>query len=429
VSSPAAPLARAELLEISQNYDRAVDPNAKISLGLKVIEKATQLPKKKGAKPLPDPEVAQATTVVTQHVPEEATKLAVRLKASADELRRVSSLAGPPMPFINAATALDAYAAKLNQVANQSTSSPSVSSSDVESARAKAIASVAVSKEAADEAAAAADEAAAAAQEALVRAEATPTQFGEAAITMPTQATVRQFIVDVKIVHSSQSKCIDSGNAGATADDESTSCDDTESIGSAGRGQAPDDAGAPIDPRTTHTLVYFTVSHGNYYYDVGLVTALVPDGQRNISTPQLPGIPGAHSITVTSQTATVTGVALNLYPGGHRRDFYSGFEGETSQWDMFGLQVAINPDLKNPQSTIFGGLIFEPVTGVALSGGAIFLQGDFLRSGYYEGMSTSAPRSDYVVQKTMARAYFGVTFSYELLHTTAARLQDVSSGN
>lgn len=66
---------------------------------------------------------------------------------------------------------------------------------------------------------------------------------------------------------------------------------------------------------------------------------------------------------------------------------------------MFGLQLASKPDLTKLQTSLFGGITFEPVTGVALSGGVIFQEG------------------------ATPRAYFGVTFGFELFNTTARRLQ------
>lgn len=256
--------------------------------------------------------------------------------------------------------------------------------------------------------------------------EKTATTFGDCVITIPQIAYIRQIVVDVKITH--PSPCDDPHSpeyqtppwcppASSNHSKQGHNLD----AGTGGNSSAAPDPGnsneIKIDPRTTNTLVYLTISHGKYYYDVGFITAVVPGGQRTISAPQRAGVPGDTAITVTKQSAVVTGFALNLYPGGHRRDAYSGFEPNfwRPTWgDMLGLQLAISPDLKTPLSTLFGGFVFEPVTGAALSTGFILLKGDFLQSGYYEGMSTSAPSSDYVVQKYMLRGYVGVTFGVRL---------------
>ena len=107
---------------------------------------------------------------------------------------------------------------------------------------------------------------------------------------------------------------------------------------------------------------------------------------------------------------------------------YSGFEGKCHLGDMLGLQLAINPNLKSPQTSLFGGAFFEPVTGLSFNAGIVVLQGDYLRGGFTSGMAAPTNRSDYVQQLPMARAYFGVTLGYELFHTTAARLQATSDG-
>jgi hypothetical protein len=98
-----------------------------------------------------------------------------------------------------------------------------------------------------------------------------------------------------------------------------------------------------IDQRTTSSLVYLNVGHGYYYWDVGFVLAEVPNGQRHIDANARPGIPGDHAIAVTPQTEIVTGLALNLFPGGHRRGVDSRFEPKARALDMFGLQLAFAP--------------------------------------------------------------------------------------
>ncbi len=412
-------------------------PQLRVESGLSLVKKANdlvstaqeKLTKKKGA-------VAAA-----QKVQEKANASVIdfvqRVSAAMDTAVRQLNQVDPrelqqPQLKEQAIEAVGAYAAKIRKVSSDNR--PTVE--ELQSAYADAKDSVA--KVASDaKAKAAQDE-----QEAIDagvgeehRRETTPRVFGDCKVTIPNLPYIRQVVVDVKITH--PNPC---DNSPSAAHGRLPACPPAGSgqthnsdAGTKVNGAATTDPDDPneinIDPQTTTTLVYLTISHGKYYYDVGFITAVVPLGQRTVSAPQRAGVPGDTSITVTSQTAVATGIALNLYPGGHRRDAYSGFEPNfwRPHWgDMLGLQLAISPDLRAPQSTLFGGVLFEPVTGVALGTGAILLKGDFLQSGYYEGMSTSAPRGDYVVQKYMLRWHAGVTFGVELFNTTAKRLQPTS---
>jgi hypothetical protein len=235
--------------------------------------------------------------------------------------------------------------------------------------------------------------------------------FVDCVITVPSDLTTRQAVVDVKIFAPERP-------SGAPS-----SGDDAD--GGAGDAQPPSRGDGGSRP-SKDALVYIDINHGKYYYDVGVLTAFVPLGQRTISTPQRPGIPGDYMIALNESGTTLTGVALNLYPFGRRRQSYSPFEGKfelkSALGEMFGIQVAFDPNLKDPVSTLFGGVLVEPVTGLSLNFGAVLLQGDFLQSGYALGMSPTSNRSDFVVQKAMVRAYFGFTLGFELIHTTAARL-------
>jgi hypothetical protein len=97
--------------------------------------------------------------------------------------------------------------------------------------------------------------------------------------------------------------------------------------------------------------------------------------------------------------------------------------------DLFALQVAVSPDLKNAASTLFAGISLEPLTGVGLGAGVIRSRADFLRAGYAEGMSAPANRDDYVVSKDRLVFYFGLSLGLELVHTTAAKAAaDSTSG-
>ena len=178
-------------------------------------------------------------------------------------------------------------------------------------------------------------------------------------------------------------------------------------------------------------LILVAVDHGNYWYDIGFVTAVVPKGTRTVGGAPRGQQPGDQVITVAEQTALKSGVALNLYPiGGHRRGVYSPFEASPGKklqprqllGDLIGFQVAISPDLRTIAQPLFAGLIVEPITGLSLNAGAIFLQGDFLRAGYAAGMSAPADKASFSESKIMVRGYFALTFGFELAHTTTAKL-------
>jgi hypothetical protein len=243
------------------------------------------------------------------------------------------------------------------------------------------------------------------------------TSFGDCTVTIPSDENARQVIIEVKVKH--PNACEAQPPAGSP---DSPWCRRTTTGAAGGSGD-----NAPLDPETTDALVYITVSHGMYYFDVGLLEAIVPTGSRTVVLQQRAGLPGDEAIALVSKKARVTGIALNLYPWGHRRGRYSGFEPTMRALDTLGLQLAVNSDLKNWRDAMFAGVVFEPVAGVALSGGLAALNGDFLRKGYFEGMSVAVPRSEYVETDTMLRFYFGIAVGYELLHTTASKLPTTSN--
>ncbi len=223
-------------------------------------------------------------------------------------------------------------------------------------------------------------------------------RFMDCVVTLPSDLAVRQVVVDVALTPRPPKR------AGAEMMEDASA-----------------EAGSPDAP-TTHALAYINISHGQYYYDIGPIVALVPYGQRTISTPLRPGSSGDLMISLDEHAAEVAGIAANFYPFGRSRDEYSVFHRPSHFYEAFGFQVAFNPDLKSLTSTVFGGLTFEPVSGVSLNGGLIVMQGDFLQAGYARGMSAPANRSDYVIDKPMLRGYVGLTIGYELFNTLTQRL-------
>jgi hypothetical protein len=226
--------------------------------------------------------------------------------------------------------------------------------------------------------------------------------YGDCVVTMPSDQNLRQLVVAAKI-------------QGAPLESEPH---ETDTPG-------PGPNFVMVDQNVRDALVPITASHGNYYADVGFLLAYVPDGERSIEAATRANIAGDNAIVITSQPKWVPSPAITIYPGGHRRTVYSGFEGKPRPWDLFGIQVALNPDVvKDPKLTqLFGGIVFEPITGLGASAGIIGLNGDFLKGDYVQGMSTTAARSDYVREHPMIRWYLGLTMSLELLNTSARRLQ------
>ncbi|MGC4088751.1 MAG: hypothetical protein QM756_12800 [Polyangiaceae bacterium] len=278
-----------------------------------------------------------------------------------------------------------------------------------------------------------------------------PTRFGSCSLRIPKESQLRELVVDIELrqhdpcrdpqsptfgrvpwcvpptapgVTSTLRDGADGGGDGADGGDSGLSGDTGAGGTSASAGGS---GGRPmqkerLDPLVSHSVVHLGIAHGKYYYDVGVLTAIVPEGERKVETLVRPGIPGDNFIHVVSKGALIPALAFNLYPGGHRRGAYSGFAGSrTSRGDLFALQLAVSPDLTHPFSSIFGGVLFEPVTGFAVGGGAVLLQGEFLKSGYADGMSTTATRADYVEQRLMLRGYFAITLGLELINTTARR--------
>jgi hypothetical protein len=241
------------------------------------------------------------------------------------------------------------------------------------------------------------------------------TSFGDCVMTVPTDGSYRQLVVDVKFTP--ESAC--------DRDPTSASCVPADPDAAT---SPPSDA-STLEPATKDALVYVNVDHGYYYWDVGLLTALVPFGQRSVVTPQAPGIPGSHVIVVDERASVVTEVAVNASPWGHRRQAYSFMENGGRFLDALGFRLGVGTDTAVTTPTLTLGVLFEPVTGLSVDLGGIVLEGDFLKKNYAEGMVPPADRNDYVTRTPMVRLYFGLTFAYEFLHTTttqSAAIQNLS---
>jgi hypothetical protein len=240
--------------------------------------------------------------------------------------------------------------------------------------------------------------------------------FGDCVIKVPTGLSNRQIVVDVKDTP------VDCAEQPTNA-----SCPAAPPEGDAEPPDATPPPASDAGRATRDTLVYVDIDHGKYYWDVGLVLAVVPEGQRSVTTGPAPGLPGTNLIVLDERASTLTAIGVNVYPWGHRRQAYSFLEDGPRLGDLLGLQLAFNTDLKQLTSTLFGGIVVEPVTGLSLNAGVVVLDGDFLKGGYAVGMAAPADRSDYVSTTPMMRFYFGATVGYELFHTTVTQLSSFQS--
>jgi hypothetical protein len=114
---------------------------------------------------------------------------------------------------------------------------------------------------------------------------------------------------------------------------------------------------------------YVKVDHGDYYWDVGVMFAGVVNGDVTFAT----GATGATGMTngdATKGVAFQSMVVGNFYPWGRQR--HSATARDPKQ--LFGFQVGLNSDLTKVGNAVSVGIIFEPVTGFAITGGLMLYQ-------------------------------------------------------
>lgn len=172
-------------------------------------------------------------------------------------------------------------------------------------------------------------------------------------------------------------------------------------------------------PAQLRTSVDFFVDHGYYYYDVGVMLAAAPRGDRKISSSS------EGRLATTEKTAQRTLVQLSVWPWGHRRGVSSPWSGgpttKRSFADMMHFSLGLKGTLDASDQEIFLGAGLELVTGFSIQGGYAFINGQGLRPGYFNGSATPADPASAIENKLYGHFYLGVGIGFEIAHTLAPR--------
>ena len=173
------------------------------------------------------------------------------------------------------------------------------------------------------------------------------------------------------------------------------------------------------------------IEHGLYYVDAGLLVPFVPRGKREVAATNRNG---AQVVGVDEKLHVTGALAINVFPGGRRKDALSPFEDlrcddrlPARDWqkcrrravgrpfaELFGIQLAadFNGDLTDQ---FYFGAVFEPLTGLTLSTGLALIELDTLPKGVIEGQLVTSDADLEASSKHAPRWYGGFTLSYDLV--------------
>jgi hypothetical protein len=161
------------------------------------------------------------------------------------------------------------------------------------------------------------------------------------------------------------------------------------------------------------------IDHGKYYFDVGAGLAVVPSGIRRVEPLAIPGT-SDFVLGDSSDAAVRLALMLNVYPGGRRRGEICStcrLHGESFMWQLFGFQLGLDMDISDATDYFFGGVTFEPVSGVSFGVGPALVRmktiPENLRRGDLVTKDFTAP-TEYRL-----RAYFSFTFTTDIVSTVA----------
>lgn len=141
-----------------------------------------------------------------------------------------------------------------------------------------------------------------------------------------------------------------------------------------------------------------------YFARAGLAFTWVDRGSRAITS----------EYAIVEKTEFFPGVALTLWPWGHRGRALSALE-KPSPWyralgDAVALQVGTDFDFSKPFDRATFGLAFEPISGIGISAGIAVTTGQFF-SGAPSGSAMA------IVEHRMVRPYVSLALTTELFDT------------
>ena len=123
------------------------------------------------------------------------------------------------------------------------------------------------------------------------------------------------------------------------------------------------------------------IDQGRYFFEVGALLAFVPGGSRRIVRSPVPGS-GEQTLDVETDARVAGALMLNIFPFGGRPRHTLFSPGGHS----VGVQFGVDLDFSSLVDQFYGGLIYEPVSGAALSIGGALVRGEYLPEGSERGM-------------------------------------------
>ena len=166
---------------------------------------------------------------------------------------------------------------------------------------------------------------------------------------------------------------------------------------------------------TAHYAVW--IDSGQYHLEASVLVPFVYRGRRIATLTPTPS--GTELQVGLNQDWHVTAaIMVDLFPFGRQKGQVSSFQhcrsGSCAE-NWLGIQFGTG--LSSIFQEWFLGLLFEPVSGLALAAGGALLKGDFLGQGLAEGMllpsaAEFSAKSDYMI-----RPYFGVAVTSDIFQT------------
>jgi hypothetical protein len=170
-------------------------------------------------------------------------------------------------------------------------------------------------------------------------------------------------------------------------------------------------ARAPDPPRTQ----VLQVDLGYSYYSVAFLVAATFDGNRRV----------LRDLSTVTDHAVDPGLALNVFPFGRQRGVLGYLRkcavlrpGRCAA-NMIGLQLATDLDLTSPTEKIYGGVVFEPIAGLAVTGGVSLRKVEVVPAPGALPALDAMDRPFPSDRRYVARGYVGITITLDLLDTIA----------
>lgn len=176
-------------------------------------------------------------------------------------------------------------------------------------------------------------------------------------------------------------------------------------------------------PTSSHDYE-ITVDHGRYYLELGILVPFVINGTRTVTQSPVPGTGGEKRIRLNEDSAVTPALALNVFPGGRRNGRVTAFEPYRA-WDLFGVQLGVDLNLKQPFERVYLGLVLEPIAGISLDAGLAMVKGDVIPQEYAEGMLVPSGDAFTPDRRYFPRPYFGLTLTNEILTALTGAAQKI----